>query len=482
MSVLNDLEPKRVFFYFEEICQIPHGSGNTKEISNYLTRFARKHKLFHIQDDYNNVLIKKEGSPGYEDSPPVLLQGHMDMVCEKTRESSHDFMKDGLKLFVDGDDIRAKDTTLGGDDGIALAYCLAILEDDSLVHPPLEVVFTVDEEVGLLGAQTLDYSELSARTMINLDSEEEGCFYISCAGGMTATSHLPVRRMEAEGVLCTVAVSGLMGGHSGAEIHRGGANASILLSRLLLFLKERLDFLLVDLQGGTKETAITQTAYCKLLIDGHDCESMKQLIDRVQQDFQAEYAGIEEQLQVTASFHEKVSAQAVHPVDAEKLIFFLTNLPGGVIKMSGVIPGLVETSNNLGLLVLTNNQLVASCAPRSSLESARDYTAAKIQYLTEFLGGDYHQSGLYPAWEYQPDSRLQKVMTEVYEEMFGEKPQILALHAGLECGIFYKKLPGLDCVSMGPDIRDIHTVKERLSISSVKRNYSYLLKVLEALK
>ena len=482
MSVLEGLKPERVFYYFEEICKIPHGSGNTKEISDYLVKFAKDHNFSYVQDDSNNVIIRKPASAGYEKSQPVILQGHMDMVCEKKEGSSHDFEKDGLDLFIEDDFIRAKDTTLGGDDGIAVAYALAILEDDALAHPSLEVVLTVDEEIGLLGAGELDFNQLSGKTMINLDSEEEGIFYISCAGGMTSTSELSVRFQEGRGIPCNIQVKGLMGGHSGAEIHKNGANAHILMARIWFALKEEMLIQLVSLAGGRKETAITRECGCTVLVNSEDVELLKSEVKCLEKEFKKEYAGIEEHLEVSVTTGEETTAQVVHPVDLEKIVFYLVNIPNGVQKMSGVFPGLVETSNNIGVLELTKDSLIASSAPRSSVASARDYISDKIGYLTELLGGEYTVSGVYPAWEYRPDSRLQNVMLDVYEKMYGKKPSIQALHAGLECGIFYENIDNLDCVSMGPDIKGIHTVEERLGISSVRRNYEYLLEVLKELK
>ena len=318
--------------------------------------------------------------------------------------------------------------------------------------------------------------------MINLDSEEEGIFYISCAGGMTSTSELSVRFQEGRGMPCDIQVKGLMGGHSGAEIHKNGANAHILMARIWFALKEEMLIQLVSLDGGTKETAITRECGCRVLVNPDDVQILKSEVKRLEKEFQKEYAGIEEHLEVSVTTGEATTAQVVHPVDLEKIVFYLVNIPNGVQKMSGVFPGLVESSNNIGVLELTEDSLIASSAPRSSLASARDYISDKIEYLTELLGGEYTVSGVYPAWEYRADSRLQGVMSEVYEKMYGEKPSIQALHAGLECGIFYENIENLDCVSMGPDIKGIHTFEEKLSISSVKKNYEYLLEVLKELK
>lgn len=482
MSVLKNLQPERVFYYFEELCRIPHGSGNTKEISDYLVGFAEKHQLRYIQDASNNVVIYKSAYKGYEDAPVVILQGHMDMVCEKTADSNHDFKKDGLDLFVEGDYVGARNTTLGADDGIALAYCLALLESDTYEHPALEVVFTVDEEVGLLGAAALDYSSLSGRIMINLDSEEEGELTVSCAGGIISTSKIPVRYQECEGMKCELKITGLTGGHSGAEIHKYRANADVLMGRLLYSLADSLDIRLSELEGGSKETAITRECRALILADGEEIEELRQIVKKCTSDYRREYAGIDENLDIQLSELGKGTEPVLHPVSFQKVVFYLMNVPNSVQKMSGVIENLVETSSNIGKVMLDNTGFTAASSTRSSVESARDAVADRIRYLTEFLGGEYTASGSYPSWEYQVGSPLQTTMAAVYEKLFGEKPVVKALHAGLECGLFYKGLPGLDCVSMGPDIYQIHTTEERLSISSAERNFQYLLELLRVMK
>ena len=266
MAVLENCEPKRVFHYFEEICKIPHGSGNTKQISDYLVQFAKDHDLKYVQDEMNNVVIYKPGTAGYENAPVVIIQGHMDMVCEKRPDVEHDFTKDGLNLSVEGDYVSANGTTLGGDDGIAVAYGLALLESDTIAHPPLEVFITVDEEIGLLGAVGFDCSVLKGRRFINLDSEAEGSLWISCAGGLSGVSHIPVTRLDAEGEKLTVKISGLMGGHSGAEIDKNRANANSLLGKFLHGLDEKTDFELISVQGGQKDNAITREATAEILV------------------------------------------------------------------------------------------------------------------------------------------------------------------------------------------------------------------------
>lgn len=482
MAVLENCEPKRVFHYFEEICKIPHGSGNTRQISDYLVQFAKNHDLKYIQDEMNNVVIYKPGTAGYENAPTVIVQGHMDMVCEKRPDVDHDFTKDGLNLSVEGDYVSANGTTLGGDDGIAVAYGLALLESDTIAHPPLEVFITVDEEIGLLGAVGFDCSVLKGRRFINLDSEAEGSLWISCAGGLSGISHIPVTRLEAKGEKLTVKISGLMGGHSGAEIDKNRANANSLLGKFLHGLDAKAGYELISVQGGQKDNAITRESIAQLLTVKENVEAVKEYAASMQTAWREEYTGTDEGITVTVTEEGEQDAKVLHPTSKEKVVFFLVNVPYGVQKMSGTIKGLVETSTNIGILKTSENEVLGSSSIRSSVETARDALSDKIEYLTEFLGGEYERQGVYPAWEYRKDSPLRDKMVEVYEEMYGQKPNVVAIHAGLECGLFYKKMEGLDCVSLGPDMKDIHTSEEVLSISSTERVWKYLVKVLGALK
>lgn len=482
MAVLENCEPKRVFHYFEEICKIPHGSGNTRQISDYLVQFAKNHDLKYIQDEMNNVVIYKPGTAGYENAPTVIVQGHMDMVCEKRPDVDHDFIKDGLNLSVEGDYVSANGTTLGGDDGIAVAYGLALLESDTIAHPPLEVFITVDEEIGLLGAVGFDCSVLKGRRFINLDSEAEGSLWISCAGGLSGISHIPVTRLEAKGEKLTVKISGLMGGHSGAEIDKNRANANSLLGKFLHGLDAKAGYELISVQGGQKDNAITRESIAELLTVKENVEAVKEYAASMQTAWREEYTGTDEGITVTVTEEGEQDAKVLHPTSKEKVVFFLVNVPYGVQKMSGTIKGLVETSTNIGILKTSENEVLGSSSIRSSVETARDALSDKIEYLTEFLGGEYERQGVYPAWEYRKDSPLRDKMVEVYEEMYGQKPNVVAIHAGLECGLFYKKMEGLDCVSLGPDMKDIHTSEEVLSISSTERVWKYLVKVMGALK
>lgn len=482
MSVLENLQPKRVFHYFEEITKIPHGSGNTKEISDYLVSFAKDHGLRYIQDESNNVILFKPAAKGYENAPTVMLQGHMDMVCEKTPDSSHDFTRDALKLQVEGDFISAQGTTLGGDDGIAVAYSLALLEDETLEHPALEVVITVDEEIGLLGATALNAEPLQAKYLINLDSEEEGYLWAGCAGGMTAVSELPVRYQEETNERWKVTVSGLAGGHSGAEIDKNRGNATLVLARFLKEAKEQGSYAISELNGGLKDNAIPRTAQALILAGKEEGTAIAAYAKVFTEALQKEYTGSDEGICVTVEAQGVGTEPVLHPVSQEKVLFFLMQYPNGIQKMCGFMDGLVETSCNLGITNLTPKALVGSASVRSSVGSAKKALADKIAYLTEFLGGDFQIVGDYPSWEYKQDSTLRPLMVEVFQEMYHREPEVKVIHAGLECGLFYEKIPGLDCVSLGPNMQDIHTTEEKLSISSVERVWEYLLEVLKKIK
>lgn len=479
MAILGHLQPEKVFHYFEEICKIPHGSGNTKEISDYLVAFAKERGLAHYQDAADNVVIYKPASEGYENAPVTILQGHCDMVAEKVAGSDHDFEKDGLKLCIEGDHITAEGTTLGGDDGIAVAYMMAILDDDTLKHPALECVITSDEEIGLLGAKYLDASVLKGKYLINLDSEEEGYLWISCAGGLSGISNIPVERQDLEGQQVEVVIDGLLGGHSGAEIDKNRANANKLMGRFLYELGQKTTFSLTELNGGTKDNAITRSCRAVLVIDPDTLSTVEAFGAAYQADLRKEYSGTDGNICIHVSGKEIGTYSALSMVSKEKVVFFLMHIPYGIEKMSGEIEGLVETSNNIGILNLLNDMLVSSCGVRSSVGSAKMHVSDKIQYLTEFLGGSYQTEGDYPAWEFKKDSALRDLMVETYEQVFQETPCVKAIHAGLECGLFYDKIPGLDCVSFGPTMQDIHTTEEKLSISSTVRMWNYLVKVLE---
>lgn len=361
-----------------------------------------------------------------------------------------------------------------------MAYGLALLESKDLAHPALEVLITVDEEIGLLGAEGFDCSVLKGKRLINLDSEAEGSLWISCAGGLSGISTIPVQRVEAEGQKAAVKITGLMGGHSGAEIDKKRANANVLMGRFLYSLQQETAYEIISLAGGQKDNAITREADAELLVE--DINSVKACAEKLQKGFREEYAGTDEGITVEITDLGVASAKVLHPTSREKVLFFLMEVPFGIQKMSGSIDGLVETSTNIGIVKLGEDEFLGSSSVRSSVEAAGAALSDKICYLTEFLGGEYTVQGAYPAWEYRKDSPLRDQMVEVYEEMYGEKPNVVAIHAGLECGLFYKKIEGLDCVSLGPNMKDIHTSEEVLDIASTERVWKYLVKVLESLK
>lgn len=479
MRVLT-MEPERVFYYFEEISKIPRGSGNTKAVSDYCMAFARTLGLRAMQDEKNNVVIFKAGSVGREQEEPIILQGHLDMVCEKNLDCEHDFMKDGLKLLVRGDDIYADRTTLGGDDGIAIAYCLAILEDKELSHPPIEAVFTVDEEIGMHGAMALDASVLQGRRLLNIDSEEEGTLLTSCAGGVKCSCVLPVDYVEAEDLAALeVVITGLLGGHSGTEIDKGRCNANKLMGRLLFALDGQMPFGLAGLSGGMQDNAIPREATAVIMVASERMEEAKNTIADFLQVVRAELGGKEPDLDIRVLPCKDTAGKMLLPSAKQLVIFLLMQVPNGVQEMSGEIKGLVETSLNLGVMNLNREQLTLDFALRSSVGSAKAALRDKLAYLTEFVGGECYVDGDYPAWEYKRDSAFRETCIAAYREVYGKEPKVEALHAGLECGILADKIEGFDAISMGPDIYDIHTPKERMSISSVQRTWKYILRILE---
>ncbi len=478
MGVLSNLEPAEVFQYFEEICKIPHPSYKEKKLSDYCVAFAQAQGLEVHQDDLGNVIIIKEATAGYETVEPLIIQGHLDMVCEKEPGCQLDFEKDGLCLSVEGDYITAQGTTLGGDDGIAVAMAMAILASDTLAHPRIEAVFTVSEEVGMEGAASIDLSPLKGHKVLNLDSEEEGFLLTSCAGGCRANITLPVSFETRQGILYDVSVSGLTGGHSGVEIDKGRANANLVMGRLLMTLESAVDCSVVSLSGGLKDNAIPREAAATLLVAEQDVDRMEALIRETEKAVQCEYAVTEPALQIGFVNKGADTAEALSAASRRKVITLLNLLPGGIQSMSANIKGLVETSLNLGILVLHGKELEMHYAVRSSVQSAKEFLVDKLQNLTETLGGSLTTEGNYPAWEYRQDSVLRETMVRVYREMYGKEPVIQAIHAGVECGLLAGKIEDMDAVSIGPDMVGIHTTEEKLSISSTKRVWEYVTEVI----
>lgn len=475
---LAGLEPACVFGFFEEICAIPHGSGNTKAISDYLVEFARQRELRYVQDEKNNVIIFQDGTCGMENHDPVIIQGHMDMVCEKDASCGLDLAVDGLDITHDGRDVYARGTTLGGDDGIAVAYALALLDDTSIAHPPLEVVITVDEEVGMLGAAAIDLSCLKGRKLINIDSEDEGIFTVSCAGGATATISLPGERRAVYGPCIRLSVDGLRGGHSGVEIHMNRANANKIMGEFMSRIQSLMPLCLTSYNGGTKDNAITRSATANVVAMGIHLERINDIAQALQDEVRKNYD--EPEATVQAFDVDALGGNALTTEATAKVIGLLCTVPNGVQAWSDVIPGLVQTSLNMGIAKLgTSMKLTFSV--RSSVNSEKQALLDQLKNLAEFYGGVYSQMGEYPAWEYREDSQLRETMIKTYCDLFGKEPEVVAIHAGLECGLLGEKVPGLDCVSMGPQMHDIHTSREKLDIASTERTWKFLLEVLKAL-
>ena len=475
---LAGLKPGSVFRYFEEICAIPHGSRNTKAISDYLVAFAKEHNLKYIQDESNNVILFGPGTCGMEDHAPVILQGHMDMVCEKDASCPLDMAVDGLDLMHDDRYVYAKGTTLGGDDGIAVAYALAILEDNTIAHPPLEVIITVDEEIGMLGATAIDLSMLQGRTLVNLDSEEEGIFTVSCAGGATSVISLPVERKAVYGPCVRLTVDGLQGGHSGAEIHKNRANANKVMGEYLSRIQKLMPLCLTSFSGGSKDNAIPRSCQATAVAMGIHLERINDVAEALQAEIREKYD--EPEATVQAFDVDALGGNGLSTEDTAKVIALLCAAPNGVQAWSADIPGLVQTSLNLGIAKL-GDRFAATFSVRSSVNQEKQALLEKLRELSAFYGGSYSQMGEYPAWEYRKDSNLRDTMVRIYRQMFGKEPEVLAIHAGLECGLLGQKLPGLDCVSIGPQMHDIHTSREKLEIASTERTWRFLLEVLKAL-
>lgn len=473
---LAGLEPAEVFSYFEQICAIPHGSGNTKPISDYLVAFAQNNGLRYIQDDLNNVIIFGEGTCGMEDHEPVIIQGHMDMVCEKDENCPIDMQTQGLDVTHDGQFVFAKGTTLGGDDGIAVAYALALLADKTIAHPPLEVVITVDEETGMFGAAGIDLSMLKGRKLLNIDSEEEGIFTVSCAGGARGTIRLPLERRAVYGPCVRLTVEGLQGGHSGVEIHKNRANANKVMGLFLERVQKLMPICITKLQGGAKDNAIPRSCQVTLVALGMYIERINDIAAQLQEEIRQQYD--EPEVIIRGDDVDALGGNALTTECTAKVIALLNAAPNGVQAWSQDIEGLVQTSLNLGVAEI-GDDLRLTFAVRSSVNKEKRELLDRLAELARFYDGSYSEMGDYPAWEYKKDSCLRDTMVKVYTEMFGSVPEVVAIHAGLECGLLSEKLPGLDCVSIGPQMFDIHTSRERLDISSTERTWKFIKEVLK---
>lgn len=497
--MLEKYQPQKVFHYFEQICRIPHPSYHCEAISNYLMDFAKAHGMEVYQDQFYNVIIIKEASAGKEELEPIMIQGHMDMVTVKDDGIRIDMQKEGLQLAIDGDYIYAKGTSLGGDDGIAVAYGLALLDDDTLSLPRIELVVTTEEEVGMEGATGIDLSVCRANRMLNLDSEDEGEFVVACAGGMRvhadmeAGEKLPLTENE---LLYCIEVGGLAGGHSGTEIIRHSANACKVIGSVLHGLWAMdCPFMMMDLEGGTKDNAIPIYAKALIAVSKERKDQIKANIDKLHEDFRKQYGATDPDGYVKCSEVEPAdrndTQSCLRNTKKEILLFskertrqiidFLCEVPNGVQSMCTEMPELPQTSLNLGIMKGEADGIHFDFSLRSSVSAEKKELCDKVCEIIDKYEGTYELGGDYPAWEYKADSALREHLVRVYEKQYGKLPEVLSIHAGLECGILASKKPGLDCVSVGPDILDIHTTRERLSISSVQRVWKFLVEALETL-
>lgn len=461
----------RVFFYFEEISKIPHGSFNTAPIADYLENFAKSHELDYVRDKENNVVVKKGASKGYESCPTVIIQGHTDMVAEKTADSEKNLEKDGLDLYVDGDFLRAKGTTLGGDDGVAVAYMLALLESETIPHPALEMLFTSNEEVGLLGANALDTSILNGKIMINVDSDDEGIFTVGCAGGARVDFSLPVKRCDESEKCYELSVSQLLGGHSGVEIDKCRANAINLGAKILASLG---DVRIVSLCGGTKDNAIPREFSAKFMTKF----GIGGIFEEAKASALKAYRNIEPYAKVTLSECD-CDCKSLDAESSKTVISILNEIKTGVMAMSEDIKGLVESSENLGIAKLSDDKFNFTVSVRSSKANKKANLIDNLKAIAEKYNAEVSVRGEYPAWEYKKESHIRDTACKVFSDMYGKDAKVITIHAGLECGIFSDKIDGLDCISLGPDNYDIHTTEEHLSISSTARVWEFLKNVLK---
>lgn len=483
MKNLENLKTSKVFHYFEEISKIPRGSGNEEEISNYLVTFAKGLGLEVIQDKALNIIIKKPASKGYENSPTVIIQGHLDMVCEKNKDTIHDFLKDPIELVVKGDYIYANGTTLGADDGIAVAYAMALLEDNTIEHPALEVLLTTDEETGMTGAMAVSKENIKGKILINIDTEEEGYLLVSCAGGIRTKSSIKIEKDSInEEKLFTVSIRGLKGGHSGTEINKWRGNSNKLIGRFLMECYEKIDISLVSIEGGSKNNAIPREADCIIAVKECEKEKLFKLIEEWNEIFKKELEAQDEGVTLSITDNNEEIKTKFTKETTEKVIKLLYLYPNGVNTMSVNIEDLTESSTNLGIVKTTEEYVEFDSAVRSSVMTLRDDIVRKIKEITKLVGGEFESNAGYPAWEYKKESKIRDICQKVYKDMTGKEPIVYAIHAGVECGLFEERLGNLDMISFGPDIRDAHTPNENLSISSTENVWYYLLEVLKNIK
>lgn len=471
MSILSGLEPKAVFSYFEKLCSVPHGSGNTKAISDLCVGFAQELGLRYRQDEVNNVIIWKPGTPGREQEPAVILQAHLDMVCAKAEGCTKDMASEAIDLVTDGDWVWADQTSLGGDNGIGAAIILALLADPGLEHPPLEAVFTVDEEVGMDGARALDCSDLSGQQLLNLDSEEEGVFTVSCAGGMRLDCVFPgTLEPLADETGYTVTVTGLKGGHSGADIDKGRASANQLMGRALFSAMEQIPGLRVaDIRGGRFDNVICPRNDAKIAVPASAAAVLEGFISSFNAVLKNEYAGVDDGVTLSC---QRTPLKAALPADeTSNMLHVLLALPQGVQAMNVDFPGLVQTSLNLGVMGMEKDGLHFSLSLRSCIASQKAMLHQRVRAIVEHGGGTVSARGEYPGWQYARVSAMRDRLLAIWKEQSGSEGRLEATHGGLECGLLIEKMPGLDAVSLGPELHDVHSANERLSVASTERVY-----------
>lgn len=479
MGRLN-MEPARVFEIFEKICKIPRGSENMKKISDFCVSFAKENNLKYVQDEALNVVIYKEGTSYLKDAAPIILQGHIDMVCQKKEDCKIDFEKDGIVPYVDGDYIKAEGTTLGADNGIAVAMIMSVLESKNLVHPPIEAVFTTDEEIGMIGANKLDMSILESKRMINLDAEDDDELTVSCAGGCDVLLSVPFLKKEKTGVKVLVKIRNLLGGHSGVEIDKGRVNANILMGRILNHILMNVKFNIISVNGGDKVNAIPVSSTAELLVEDYDAFS--RCMENYIEILKDELLGRESQADISFEKVNEGSFKALEEDTTEKVIYMLLTMPNGIVDMSKHIEGLVETSLNLGILETKENEIMMRYALRSNKKSALDALKEKLLLCAKFLNIKYETNGEYSPWEYKENSKLRELYIETYKEFKDEALKVSAIHAGLECAVFSARIPDLDCIAIGPTMSGVHTIDEKLSISSTKTIFEILCRFLEKCK
>jgi len=480
MSDIKNLEPKLLWKYFDEVRKIPRCSKHEEKIREFLISFAKDQKLDLKTDKSGNVVITKPASKGMENKPIVILQSHMDMVCEKNSDVKHDFTKDPIKLKLKGDILTAEGTTLGADDGIGVATSLAILEDRSLKHGSIEALFTVDEETGLTGAFALESDMLSGKIMLNIDSEDFGVVTVGCAGGGDTKIKLPLKKdtPKKDMIGFHIKISGLRGGHSGVDIHEQRANAIKLLARLLWNTSQNHEFCLFDIKGGDKHNAIPRESYAKICISSEDKDEFISDIKTQEKAIYEEYKPIDPKFKVNIESTNK-SNSVLSNESQKKLINLLHSLPHGIDKMSYDIPDLVETSTNLATVNIDGNNALISLSSRSSIMSSLQDFRDRIKAIADLSGAEVSENTPYPGWKPNLDSKLLALSKKIFKDMYGKDPKVEAIHAGLECGIIGEKFPGMDMISIGPTIKYPHSPEEQVEISTVKKYYDYVLKILQ---